>query len=144
MRQKDKIWLSRSLKRGSSPHHVLPNACNVTASPRCRGLTAGWLFSCFRTTPNIDDMARGPTGRRRGKFPHCKNARAKMLFVCADELLWIFFFFPPHSGSGREHGEVLTTSSAVSQSRDATVTAAHVASVRVCQFFRQRVVSLTI
>lgn len=49
-----------------------------------------------------------------------------MLFVCADELLWVIFLPPPY-GSGRVHGEVLTTSSAVSQSRDATVTAAHVA-----------------
>lgn len=25
-----------------------------------RSLTAGWLFSCFRTTPNNDDMAGNP------------------------------------------------------------------------------------
>lgn len=65
-----------------------------------------------------------------------------MLFVCADELLWVIFLSP--SGSGREHVEVLTTSSAVSQSRDATVTAAHVALLAcVCQFFRQQLVSQT-
>lgn len=29
-----------------------------------RLLTAGWLFSCFRTTPNIDDMAGNPLADR--------------------------------------------------------------------------------
>lgn len=33
--------------------------------PGCQGLTAGWLFSCFRTTPNIDVMASCPTGRQK-------------------------------------------------------------------------------
>lgn len=33
--------------------------CHRSAGPEpgARSLTAGWLFSCFRTTPNIDDMA---------------------------------------------------------------------------------------
>lgn len=33
-------------------------------NPAGRSLTAGWLFSCFRTTPNIDDMAGNPLTAR--------------------------------------------------------------------------------
>lgn len=136
----------RGRERASSLHHVFPNASNVTASPRCQGLTAGWLFSCFRTTPNSDDMAKGPTGWQRGKFPHCtKKLRERW---CSASVWMSFcrgsFFHPLHTGSVREHGEALTTPSAVSQSRDATVTAAHVAPVNVCRFFRQQLVSQTI
>lgn len=57
----------RGRERAASPHRVLSAASNVTAPHQrtaCQGLTAGWLLSCFRTTPSIDDMATGATRRQ--------------------------------------------------------------------------------
>lgn len=47
-------------------------------------LTAGWLFSCFRTTPNIDDMAGNPLADRGSVWRYAGVWRGKKKSVFAE------------------------------------------------------------
>lgn len=73
-----------------------------------RLLTAGWLFSCFRTTPNIDDMVGNPLADRGSVWRYAGVWREKKERLC-----W-----------GRGGAWTRTSApSAGSQSRTATTTA---------------------
>lgn len=101
---------------------VLLSAFNVTGSftssrrVRRSGLTAGWFFSCLRTVPNKDDMVDNPVA---GGVLFAEDL-AKMRASAEDRLR---FFFPLQA---RTYTERYTTSSAVSQSHNATTTAVHI------------------
>lgn len=47
-----------------------------------RLLTAGWLFSCFRTIPNIDDMAGNPLADRGSVLRYAGVERKKKERLC--------------------------------------------------------------
>lgn len=68
-----------------------PGGSHVRKNTHGSGLTAGWLFSCLATTPNMDDMADNPVESPVMRVSAGKKMRASLRRIsCCFLQAWMY------------------------------------------------------